>query len=971
MKKLSHIYALVVAVIFAACADNTFVDKRPVVDADHMLITFRTEIPDMQVVTTRNADPDGLGIQSLSLLCFDEAGDFISRVTLNPSVDADMLGGRFEAVVPQYTKIIHFVANQNFESFNEPGSVGKHENTIIPGLVSSSSMLVYWGRVECPAGQELDAYIQAEFNDPDNGKAVPLYRNQGKITVESGDSGYEVTGFAVGNEYAFGTVAPFNTETNTFDWSNSSQYVSLPADLTKATDPTEVSETDAEYVFENENASGDEVYVIFRAHATGETDEFYYRVSLLDNETQEPLPILRNHHYQIRIMGQLDNGVATFAEAVEAPPVNNIWISIDENIPTVSDGSHVLGVDETFVVYDVAANAQGFRTSLGYTYTTTDGAAVGEDEKPVVSWLENNVAAPGITNTYNTNNDGKGEIGIELLAMGGQTRREGTLLVKQGKLQRTVKIILMQTLDFTPAWVSTQVSSAASGEGVTLMFNIPEETPEELFPMTVRIGANQLNPDISLNKLDVINRTSASKEEWGETITIDGEEIGFKYIYTATAPGVQRIYFKTDLAGSEQSQISIEADHFTTVTKYYTFSDESATITVKNTYKYDNNGSTVQYLLVPRKINYRVDMEYGLSEATKSGNRFMFYSNHLDHYTDEELEDLEILNLKECNFELVNEALWESGGRVFLFTPVTQGETTYKTFMKTNTPDCAEVVRISTYPGTDDDPATDVNTVFYKSTTFELANYNPFEFNLATEDGSQGSVALSYGPGQRVALSFDVKQTERTDDMGNTQLIDPFGTAFDVYIDAPMLTLDEEAQKNRAYLDAGKITVNADGRVVYHVAAQMDEENNYGTGGHKTLVFKTSKIVSAGDILVTAQEDIVGFTPGLLTLTNLPMTGTIVYREAEGGEETPVPAGGFVTFERADGTRIGTMTVTENGRFSVRLKPEYRYDWATVGITVHYRQMETGQSTVIYHGETTLPELVENNVRLVLTKEES
>ena len=105
MKKLSHIYALVVAVIFAACADNTFVDKRPVVDADHMLITFRTEIPDMQVVTTRNADPDGLGIQSLSLLCFDEAGDFISRVTLNPSVDADMLGGRFEAVVPQYTKI--------------------------------------------------------------------------------------------------------------------------------------------------------------------------------------------------------------------------------------------------------------------------------------------------------------------------------------------------------------------------------------------------------------------------------------------------------------------------------------------------------------------------------------------------------------------------------------------------------------------------------------------------------------------------------------------------------------------------------------------------------------------------------------------------------------------------------------------------------------------------------------------------
>ena len=64
----------------------------------------------------------------------------------------------------------------------------------------------------------------------------------------------------------------------------------------------------------------------------------------------------------------------------------------------------------------------------------------------------------------------------------------------------------------------TQLNGNEYGEGVTLMFNIPQNTPAELFPMTVRIGANQLTPDEALNKLDVINRTSASKEDVGGRI---------------------------------------------------------------------------------------------------------------------------------------------------------------------------------------------------------------------------------------------------------------------------------------------------------------------------------------------------------------------------------------------------------------------------------------------------------------------
>lgn len=67
-------------------------------------------------------------------------------------------------------------------------------------------------KCECPDNQELDDYIQNTLPD----KTVPLYRNQAKITFDGGDL-FVVTGFAVCNGYAFGTVVPFNTETKKFD----------------------------------------------------------------------------------------------------------------------------------------------------------------------------------------------------------------------------------------------------------------------------------------------------------------------------------------------------------------------------------------------------------------------------------------------------------------------------------------------------------------------------------------------------------------------------------------------------------------------------------------------------------------------------------------------------------------------------------------------------------------------------------
>ena len=80
--------------------------------------------------------------------------------------------------------------------------------------------------------------------------------------------------------------------------------------------------------------------------------------------------------------------------------------------------------------------------------------------------------------------------------------------------------------------------------------------------------------------------------------------------------------------------------------------------------------------------------------------------------------------------------------------------------------------------------------------------------------------------------------------------MDPFGTAFDIYIDAPMLVLDE----TDALYTSGKLekVAGVEGRYVYHVDASRTVEAQYGTNETKNLVFKTNGIVTAGEIIITA-----------------------------------------------------------------------------------------------------------------------
>ena len=251
----------------------------------------------------------------------------------------------------------------------------------------------------------------------------------------------------------------------------------------------------------------------------------------------------------------------------------------------------------------------------------------------------------------------------------------------------------------------------------------------------------------------------------------------------------------------------------------------------------------------------------------------------------------------------------------------------------------------------------------YKSCVFELATHHPFHFAATLDIQSarvgtnvQGEneevidvVNMSYAPGQSVNLEFDVTSFTSKD---GSESVDPFGTAFDIEIIAPMLELD----KTSPLYDADKISNPSAGRFIYHVSAERDEERN-GTleankdvkatvsqvGERKCIPFKKKGIVSAGEIVIRSDESKVVFYEKTFKIQNNSIVGKIAYRSASGVVE--VPAGSFVPFEVLPTyNRIGTVTVGASGQFELRLRSEYKYDWATDDVKFQF----TDGNGVIY-----------------------
>jgi hypothetical protein len=462
----------------------------------------------------------------------------------------------------------------------------------------------------------------------------------------------------------------------------------------------------------------------------------------------------------------------------------------------------------------------------------------------------------------------------------------------------------------------------------------------------------------------------------------DYENHDYKYEYIVTEPGVHRLYFENILthADGDEESLWLEAKFFETLEKEFVFASHKYAITVEglNEYtpaQYDGSvaaDETVLYKLVPRKRGAPVHIDMVMMDNSKNPavpfnvdaiDEFLLYSKSLDHYDDG--DRLPFGHEKECNYYEVSEDYWKTSknGRVMMFmpmNPVTAETGHYALHLKTNRAVSDDVVRIASNQSGNPSILPENNGVgyvgkSYRSVIFELATYRPFRFAAringegenatGQNEESVSEVELSYLPNQKIDISFDVTSFEGSDGA----CVDPFGEEFEIYIDAPMLKIDESrlAEFN---LTAEKLKEVAPGRFVYTVESTRDAERAFGTGNallgdrtatsqageRKTLPVRTCKITTAGNITVSSNEEKVVYYEKTFKLSNKTIDGSIGY--VSEGVQKPVPVDAFVAFARTkDGVRIGSIKVYSDGRYSLNLRAEYDFGWTNEPVEFDYK----------------------------------
>lgn len=931
MKRLKTIFFGLLALLFAACQDSAFITPEPgVIDANgNIQLRFETEIPDMPEVNTRAVDPDGYGINSLWLFCFDEYRHYIGHVqaeVTQAGSSEEGAQGSFTATIPGATRHLHFIANLNVNDFEDAPNLGRLDTEVIPQFTTTSGLLSYWGYKSFASESDLTSFAGG------TGSMVSMFRNQARIRYQRQDAGanLSIKGMAIMNQYSRGTVAPYNRNAGVggdpylFADASSITEPTLCADedVLVATDPTDVSQFNAgqgRFVFEHANNADDPMYLIFRINTNGgsaedgnwQDDDRYYKIALVDGEGRQ-LPILRNYDYVINFKGIPSNGgYATFEEAVAGAAANNVWVSIDQTIPAITDGKSSLAiVGATTQIITTKSLSTGGVYKLEYQWFDGTGSGV----VPEVTWVQNSgIAEAEIDNNFvpgsNLENPGTGTITITPSAIG--RPQYGILQVKAGKFVRTIKLISLSNFSFTPVWTSSGLPMR-SGEPVAIAFTIPEDFPQELFPLDVKLACNLFDDDgtnVNMNGeqtyLDVV------VEDCKFTVNEDGTDQVYerdwphKYIYTVNKPGLHRINFETLINNytpnpGEDPRIEffLEAEAFNTVRSLIYMNQDGTNYRIAlgtgdpNSLVWASTNSAS--VSVPPAADQTFDLHFKFYNGTQPvqpnpGEVLRIY--------------LDITKMKPVTtgIDLSVDPFYDpNGGYYYTYTVPNTLRDTYDEQgviipMRTVSSDCNTYLRVSSQ--LNEDGTFPSGSRVYRSAILTIQNEEANNFNVSLSDGNTSGTTLNmkYGPNLPVNLRVSFPE----------EVLSYRPDGFTGFIATKnLIPAADETGLTEA---VGGYTFKATSSVL-------------------TFKFVTRDVASEEEITVRESGNVVAFNPATVWIKNIRLTGTVQLAQGTFDQNNP-----FMSLEREDGTRIGVLAVVsapdkQSGTFTVDLRTEYKLD---------------------------------------------
>lgn len=553
MKKIKTYIGIMAALLtmLTACTDSMVDNGVPSKnETGTYQAHFTISVPNYSKVESRVANFATEGIESaddMKLLCFDKDGYFLGlaknlniQTVATNDIKAD--GGsdkkNISATIPTGTARIHIMANATAENtvttgdqpidFNKSAEwIGRHENNLMTSFDNRNNnqqhdKMVYWGYVKKNTSEEMTEFLTKEVVE---NNVIHLLRNRAKIEVKWEDTNIQNIRYALGNVMQHGTVAPFNRkqtkltfpETNMLTdaaaWKAECTYITPSLDPTRWPSEGEKfsvgneemwpnsSNLPMQYTFEQENSLEKPLKVIMEVtYKGGETKWFQV---LLQNEGVQ-IPVKRNHLYRINIKRLGKNlGYTNSSMAYDGTPANNPWITVEDIIQEISDGTYTMNiVNGTYQM--LTAESKSETQKLENSELTIDFEYKGDATLTAanfdVSWTENknftmleDGKLPVPTVKYDATT-GKGTITYKIGVISADECKTATikLVDKKHGLTRNIHLYSISNVDFK--FKFTETMGKGKDSEAKLNFTIPSYYPKELLPIEIEIASNDVNP---------------------------------------------------------------------------------------------------------------------------------------------------------------------------------------------------------------------------------------------------------------------------------------------------------------------------------------------------------------------------------------------------------------------------------------------------------------------------------------------
>lgn len=339
IKKLTIWFFMFLSVVLAACSDATDFGggDTPDVPSEGVVLTLKLPNFAKNTVATRAATQQ---IRNICVLCYDSDEKFLGMSDITGSDIKPNDDGTYKVKVKvmEGTATLHVVTNASLtdsDAKDAEEKINLYKATRSDKIDTDAP--VCWGSITV-----------AELL---NGNAsLSLLRQFAKtsVTKDASLTDFEITGFKLFGTASSGTIATRDVS-----------VVALPS--VDCSGKTNGYVSDEQPFYET---PADKAYMIIRAKYKGGA-ETYYKVVFLNKKsdgTAEPMALLRNHHYQVKVMAVNHEGWSKEQEAIDNLPENRLTVEVKDDNPPIVD---------MIACKDYELGVCGEQTVLGKSLTAT------------------------------------------------------------------------------------------------------------------------------------------------------------------------------------------------------------------------------------------------------------------------------------------------------------------------------------------------------------------------------------------------------------------------------------------------------------------------------------------------------------------------------------------------------------------------------------------------------------------------